>query len=164
MNDLQNITMKVAGVSDVIVFGEVINVQGLINEMITELQRLKKEVTWRAVELLVDQGPQKIGEMSYWPGADKEYKSRDLVKTTNAVIEACGGDWQRFTDCLSSNAFKPGAVRDLLTEAGIPDQFDVLFETVERWDVRDGKRAPKLQSLNEAFIKARQKIGGNAAA
>jgi len=134
-------------------FAGVINVLGIIAECkrgLAELQKLAEAV---AVERLEAIGPQVIGSIRYYAGVSKTTKPRDLREAVEAIMHASGGEWPRFVDCLSSNALKTGECRKLFAEAGSPELFDVVFETVEKAELKEGKAPKELQTINLAFVK-----------
>jgi len=97
-------------------------------------------------------GDYTAGENRYYVGTVRDYKCRDAVTTAERVLEAVEGDLERFLSMLSSNSWKPGAVRDLLGQA----MFDVLFETVVKEDPKTGKPVREPKVLNAQFAR-----GGN---
>lgn len=153
-DELSRHVQRVSALSIDTDFGDIINTIGLISEAkarLTELQKLAEEI---AVEQLRRDGRKTIGTCSYWAGPTRTYKSKDLLATVEVVFQASGGDWSRFTDCLSTGAMKHGAVRKLLTDAGTPEKFDEVFETVETWDLKDdGEKKPRLQKVDSKFLK-----------
>ena len=141
--------------------GDIFLTIDLIKSMEARLKELRSQVSEVAITRLTIAGATKpgnaiiIGGMMRWAGASKEVKSRNLRDTTEGMMKAVGGDWQRFTDCLSTNAFKPGECRKAIAESFPGDfLFDKLFVTTEKWklDERDFPVAA-LQEINTAFLK-----------
>lgn len=132
----------------------------LIKSMEARLKELRSQVSEVAIEKLKAAGaitPGKaivIGGMMRWAGASKEVKSINLQATAEGMMKAVIGDWERFTDCLSTSAFKPGECRKACKESGSDTLFDTLFLTTEKWklDERDAPVAA-LQEINLAFLK-----------
>lgn len=100
-------------------------------------------------------GPIEFGTIRYYVGPEKKTKCRDQQATADAILTACGGDWERFASCLASGAFKHGAVRVLLDQAGTPEKFGDLFEVVETQELKEGKAVTvkKLHKVDERFIR-----------
>lgn len=140
--------------------GDIFLVIDLIKSMESRLKELRSQVTELAINRLKIAGATKpgkaiiIGGMMRWAGASKETKSINLQATAEGMMKATGGDWQRFTDCLSTSAFKPGECRKACKESGSDTLFDTLFSTTEKWklDERDAPVAA-LQEINLAFLK-----------
>lgn len=147
-DDLKVITSKVSTVSD-LAFDERINLIGLIGDMTCRLHELKQQAEDAAIEYIGTHGEQVIGVIRYYVGPNKTTKPIDLAKAAEGMLNMSGGDWQTFTDCLSSGAFKPGACRKLF-ELNRGD-FNAFFETVETNELREGK--PKLQKFDPRFVK-----------
>lgn len=141
--------------------GDIFLVIDLIKSMESRLKELRSQVTELAINRLKIAGATKpgkaiiIGGMMRWAGASKETKSINLQATAEGMMKATGGDWQRFTDCLSTSAFKPGECRKAIAASIVKDVFfDKLFVTTEKWKL-DEKDAPvaALQEINLAFLK-----------
>ena len=140
--------------------GDIFLTIDLIKSMEARLKELRSQVSEKAIERLKFAGataPGKaivIGGMMRWAGASKEVKSINLQATAEGMMKAVGGDWERFTDCLSTSAFKPGECRKAIAETGDKTLFDTLFVTTEKWKL-DEKDAPvaAVQEINLAFWK-----------
>jgi RNAse (barnase) inhibitor barstar len=92
-------------------------------------------------------GPVVIGDVKYYAGVKKSTKCRD-VRQTLAMFLAVS-DIDTLADCLSSNAFKPGAARLAIA----PDQWDECFVVEEQAELKEGKPVKSLQSINTRFLK-----------
>ena len=140
--------------------GDIFLTIDLIKSMEARLKELRSQVSELAIHRLIIAGATKpgkaikIGEMMRWAGASKEVKSINLQATAEGMMRAVGGDWELFTDCLSTSAFKPGECRKLCAQYGDETLFDRLFVTNEKWKL-DEKDAPvaALQEINTAFLK-----------
>ena len=118
-------------------------------ERLREIERLIEE---RSIEYIDAHGPLTVGDTLYVVGEDKDQKPRQKpAQTAEALLQILGGDWAAFGECLASGAFKHGAVRQRCTEAGCPERYDALFETVIRRKV-DGKPIRKVKSI-PSFIR-----------
>jgi hypothetical protein len=97
----------------------------------------------RMQDVLAEQPQQSltIETVRYYLGMNKSVKCKNHAGTLGVVLETSGGDLDKVVECLSSGAWKYGAVRVLLEEAGKPDAFDELFTTEEKPEVREGKPA-----------------------
>jgi hypothetical protein len=84
-------------------------------------------------------GGERVG---WYLGEDKSTKCKDPGVTFMALLEATGGDVAKITECLSSNAFKYGAMRNLFTqvlgdEAGAK-RWDDCFEIKTKDTLEEG--------------------------
>lgn len=93
-----------------------------------------------------------IGDVRYYAAHPKDIDCPDKEATAVAVLEAVGGDMRRFGECLSSDAFKPGACRKVLA----PEVFDRCFVTTVRDKLAEGKPAAKrLVAADTRFLPGR---------
>ena len=101
-----------------------------------------------AIKWIQANGEITSGTRRLYVGPNKTTKCKDVKATVGAVLDACGGDLEQFTECLSSGAFKPGATKKLLG-----DKADALFETVETADLKTKEvGTPRLQYLDLAEL------------
>lgn len=70
----------------------------------------------------------------FYVGDTKTTKCRDTARAVDAVLQACGGDFDTLLQCLSSQPLKHGACRAVLGE-----EWDRHFEVVEKADIKTGK-------------------------
>lgn len=111
--------------------------------------QLKDRLEVAAIAFIKKHGDIQDGTRRFYVGVAKTTKCTDLRGTIEAVLLASGGDFDAFAGCLSSNAFKPGACKDILGEA-----FGKLFKTSDEDEMREGKPAKqKLQKVDTRFIK-----------
>jgi len=87
------------------------------------------------------------GEVRYYTGPNKSVKCLNHEATVGAVLSAAGGDVATLARCLSSSAWKAGAVRELLP----PDEMDGLFEVVVSKDLKTGAPLKRLQKVDGRF-------------
>ena len=107
-------------------------VTGLLNQML--IDRITE--TRRDVVL--------PGGIRLYIGNPPKYKVRDNAKMIEAILRACGGDVEALGDCLSSDWFKVSQVRSRLEQAGTPELFDELVETIRDKKIEEGKGLGKL--------------------
>jgi hypothetical protein len=89
-----------------------------------------------------------VGDVRYYVGTDKRTKPRDKVRVLEAILDKTAGDMKLAVEMLASDAFKPGAVRDLLGD----ESFDTLFETTTVDDLKTGKPRRGIHSVNTKFL------------
>jgi hypothetical protein len=142
------IEAKVEGLDEATPFDELVNVLGLITDIKRLLEAKRHEVEDKAIAYIDRHGDQVVGDVRYFAGASKSYKSKDLVSTAESLMQACGGDWRAFVDVLSVNAFKPSEARKILGE-----RFGELFETKIAWKLVEGKPVAGLQKIDTKFLK-----------
>lgn len=76
-------------------------------------ERVNKAVLAR---LLPSNGELTMGPKKWYVGKEKTVKCRNVRSAVEALMQATGGDYDRFVECLSSNAFKPAATMKALGE------------------------------------------------
>lgn len=96
--------------------------------------------------------PVVIGPKKWCVVDKKKEKDRNVHKTAMAVLELSGGDFQQFGDLLSSNAFKPGALKKFLASVGQPEKFEELFEVTIEKDL-EGKAIKEVKMIDERFTR-----------
>lgn len=86
------------------------------------------------------------GTVRYYVGKDKTEKVISKRATVEALIEACGGDLDRFTEMLTSDPFKPGACGGVIDRA-------THFKTTTKEVIEDGVSKPvrKIKSTKEEY-------------
>jgi hypothetical protein len=113
----------------------------------------------RTIEWIKANGEFMIGDERYYVGQEKETKCIDvkgaamaLLGATGEIVDPATGevlDFDRLTDCMSSNAFKPATSVKAL--AGSADKF---FRTEEKSKLkRDNTERSELRKINTAFIR-----------
>lgn len=102
-----------------------------------------------AITWIQQYGPIESGGVRYYVGPNKSVKCPDLRKVVDAILTRAGID--ELVTCLSTTAFKPSAVRELLPA----DELDGLFVTTTTGELREGKPAKRLQKADERYGKAR---------
>jgi len=110
-------------------------------------REIKSIVAEKLAEWIDQNGEITVGDIRYYVGKSKTQKPRDLREVADRVLTAVAGDLDAFVDVLAANAFKPGAAKKLLG-----DQFDEVFETTEKLDLRTGKPARELKVVNTKFL------------
>jgi hypothetical protein len=93
------------------------------------------------------------GERLYL-GSPPKYKPLSVPDLLTAILECCAGDIDSVSDCFSSNWFKVSQLRSRFEEAGRPELFGQLIETVREDSLETGKS--KLQVEGE-FQRSRKK-------
>lgn len=110
-------------------------------------KELKERVEAATIRYIQANGEIVDGPVRYYVGPNKSTKCVDVQATVKAVLEACGGDVQAFTECLSAGAFKPAKTKELLGASGAD-----LFKTEETSDLKTGVAGkPRLQKADERF-------------
>jgi hypothetical protein len=119
------------------------------------LKRAAKEATAELDGLLTEyvqvNGPVTIGTIRYYVGPKRKTKLQlTLERALTILIESAQGDVGTVAGCLSSDALKHGACRDVLG-----DRWDEVFVVVEETELKEGKpvkAAPSLQKLDTRFL------------
>jgi hypothetical protein len=130
---------------------DIADVMGKLEWLIRRAKEVKDELESRMVEKIQAHGEFVIGEVRYYVGNPKKVKCQSNADTLNAMLAYCGGDVERLSDCLASDAWKYGTVRTLLEEAGKSEVYDLLFETTTEPELKEGKPLKRLMKHNPAF-------------
>jgi len=125
-------------------------------DVIDALKALARDLAGRSESAIIkwiDQhGQIERGEVRYYTGPNVTIKCRNHEATVEAVLSASHGDLAAVARCLSSSAWKAGAVRELLP----PDEMDGLFEVVVSKDLRTGKPLKHLKKADSRFAKPKE--------
>lgn len=114
-----------------------------------EANRIKKLVEAEVLKWVQAHGELNTGNgIRYYAGVDKTTKCLNVPAAVEALIEAAGGDFNRFCDVLASGAIKHGAAKKLLPE----EKYNQLFAVIEKEVLEEGKQK-KLVKVDERFLK-----------
>lgn len=123
-----------------------------VRKRLAEVSRaLCKAVEESAIAWLQANGEIECGEIRYYAGIEKKTTCTNPKAATVAVLDAAGGDTDKFTECLASGAFKPGACKQLLGE----QRFAELFKTEAVPDLKTGRAKTVLVAANPNFLPKR---------
>lgn len=151
---LAPIEAKVDVIDETTGFDDIANTLGLIADIKRLLEEKRDQVEAAAVAYIKAHGEQTIGDVRYFVGFPKTVKPRDLRAAVEALMTATGGDFARFTDCLSAGALKHGECRKVFEAAGTPQRYAEVFETKSEPKLEEGKPAAKrLQKVDQKFLK-----------
>lgn len=96
-----------------------------------------------------------IGDERLYIGTEKVTKCRNVADVLHTFLRT--GGVEDIAECLSSNAWKHGAVRKRLVEMLGEEQGDAafasLFEVSEKPDVKTGVATKKVIAINTRFLK-----------
>jgi len=157
MNELaetvQSIELEIAELADGTDAARAAAVLDRVNAWIEFGRSMKAKLGAAMIEFIKANGDLTIGPVRYYVGSKKAVKCRDLGETAKTMLELGGVDLLR--DVLSSGAFKHGESRKRLDELGSPELFDVLFETTQEEQLKDGKPVKKdsLLSFDDRFVR-----------
>lgn len=90
-----------------------------------------------------------VGDIRYYVGPEKKTKCRDVRATLTKLFEYAAGDIETVANCLSSDALKPGACKEVLPGDVYADSF---AETV-KLDIKTGKPAKSIHRTDDRFSK-----------
>lgn len=133
-------------------FPRIVEVLDKIAQAKRWLAELQREAEAVGVVSLQQHGAQVIGDVRWYAAFDKDTKCTSPQRALDLVMTASQGDSDRFVACLSANAFKPGACRQLFEEAGIPGAFDECFAVEEKPKMREGKPTKSLKAVPLAML------------
>lgn len=151
--DLTRITDQTQSITDATPAEELHNMIGVCADLRKALKECEDRA-WLALEERVRQlGDLTIGHIRYYIGKETKVKCKSVRNAVEAVLKATGGDADKFTECLSANAFKPGATRDMFLAEGVGEFYTEVFEVVEEAELKTGKPKTGLKSVDTRFIK-----------
>jgi len=120
-------------------------------DVIDALKALTRDLAARSEAAIIawieQHGQIERGEVRYYTGPNKTVRCLNHEATVEAVLSASHGDLAAVARCLSSSAWKAGAVRELLP----PDEMDGLFEVVVSKDLKTGAPLKRLQKVDGRF-------------
>ena len=125
---------------------------GMLDAMMQRAKELRAEFEQQCIEWIKANGEIEIGTVRYFIGNPKTHKDNDPGETLEVLLEVSGGDLDGIKCCLSSGAFKHGAVKKFLEEHG-DGRYEQLFTVIERERLEEGKVKPQLQKVDSRFIK-----------
>jgi hypothetical protein len=111
---------------------------------------MRERIDQKFVEAIRARGAIEVGTIRYVVGVDRTTRCTDVKATTESLLEATGGDLNRFSELLVSQPFKPASVRAVIEAS----HFQKCFEVVERTTV-EGKPIERLAKVDERFVKRR---------
>jgi hypothetical protein len=79
---------------------------------------------------------------------NKTTKSRDNKATMAALLDTTGGDVDAMVECLASQPFKHGTIRQIINDEAA---FEALFETTVTSKTAEGKAQNKIQAADKRF-------------
>ncbi len=85
----------------------------------------------------------------YYAGTSKTTKCTDLPAAVAALMEATGGNFEKFCQVLSANALKHGAAKKILD----PNVYDLCFKVEVKDTLEEGKPVKKLMKADDAFVR-----------
>lgn len=114
-----------------------------------------QQIEKSAEEWIKDNKPVQVGELLYWVGpVKKPPKCVHIPTAIEKLLDACGGDFERFCTHLSSGAIKYGAARATLPQ----DVYESLFVVEEVEELQSDEAAKAMRKLQKApvhFLKGR---------
>lgn len=121
---------------------------GFFVSMAKELKaRLDDEVF---VPWLMHNGDLEVGDTRFYAATDKTTKlDKPMRAAIEELMEATGGDMDRFCELLSSSAIKHGACKKVLDE----NKWREMFRVEESQKVEEGKPKRRVQEINQKFIR-----------
>ena len=123
-------------------------------EVIQQRAKQAKEAIEAAVIewLNANGGEIEMGDIRWYVGERTTKKCMDVHATHMFLLAFTDDNIEHVSECLTSNAWKHGAVRSLLEQHGDTLSWDDLFETVVVQDLKTGKPRKGLNKVNKAFL------------
>lgn len=113
-------------------------------------KQLNQQVEDGVIAFIQQHGPIEMGSVKYYTGPTKTTKCVNVKGAVEALMNATGGDFDAFCECLASGALKHGACSKVLSA----ETYNELFETKEVTDLKTGvAKGDKLQRVDQRFLK-----------
>jgi len=128
---------------------QVLTVRERIDAATQRLREVKGMIDDATIAWIDANGDIEVDTVRYYVSVSKTKKCKDNRAAVEAIFEAVGGDFDAFVETLSSNALKPGACGNVLSE----EVFAEHFEVIEQKDLRTGKPKKSVQKVDSRFIK-----------
>lgn len=111
---------------------DVLELRENLSFMLTQIKGLQKNLDERLIEWIRANGTIEYGTKKIYVGTKKDTKCKALRPALEALMIACGGDWEKFCECMASGAIKYGAAKTVLG-----DEWGDHFETVEKSELKE---------------------------
>lgn len=113
-------------------------------------KQLNQQVEDGVIAFIQAHGDIEMGTVRWYVGPNKSTKCVNVKGAVEALMNATGGDFDAFCECLASGALKHGACSKVLS----PETYNSLFETKEVTDLKTGvAKGAKLQKIDKRFLK-----------
>ncbi len=112
------------------------------------LRELEQQFKAALIEWINTNGDLTIGDKRYYVTTAKRTKPKDLAALTEAVMQATGGDFDKFVKTLGANAYKLGACKTVLG-----DEWDIHFTVEPVDDLKTGKPKKEVKCIDERFVR-----------
>ena len=130
----------------------VANTIQMVDALMARAKEIKSHLEGVLIGYIEQNGELTIGTIRYYIGAKKTTKCQDVPATVEALLNAVGGDFQRFCEHLSASSIKHGAARQTLT----PEEYGRLFTTTEEPSLEEGKPRKQLQKVDTRFVRGKE--------
>lgn len=147
-SDLVAVEREAALVSEDHTPEQVAEVIEKVDFVAAQVRQIKKILEEQLIDWINANGDLQIGHKRYYVGPYKRYRARDQMRIADVVLSLTQGDLQSFVEYLSASAFKPGMVKKAV---GL-NEFDELYETVIRDDVKTGKPKKGVHTVDTRFL------------
>lgn len=147
--DLSEMTLgmirrQVAGLNQNDTADDVAATVAMVHSLAEAAERLKREVSERAIQWIEHHGPLQVGAVRYFVGRRTVTKCTNVLSAVEMLLDACGGDVDAVCKCLASQPLKHGACRTILTA----EQWQQVFRVTEVVDLVNGKPSLHLRADN----------------
>ncbi len=118
-----------------------------------ECRRIGKLLDDRLIERITETGHDLVLSPTcrLYVGNPPKHDVPDLAAAVDVLLDVGGGDTAVLVRCLSSSAFKVGALRAELDAAGRVEQFGRLVKTTREPTLEEGKPPKRLMESNPTF-------------
>lgn len=115
---------------------------------------LGKQLNAAACKFIKANGDIICGTVRYYVGVDKTVKCKDVKGTLELMLSSAEGDMDRVAACLSSDAWKHGACKEVLGDKVWAE----AFETTSKDKLEEGKapKQPSLKKIDTKFLKPKK--------
>lgn len=152
LNDLAN---QVNAIEIAVPVDQVLETRQKLQYMEERIKALKSNLDARLLAWIEKNGSIEYGTKRIYVATKKDKVCKALRPAVEALLGACGGDFDRFCQALSSNALKQGACNEIMGDALWQEHFAV----VEKTELKDGevKAIKQVVEADTNFIKPKRR-------
>lgn len=134
---------------------EVLETRMKLAFMQEQIKELKARLDEKLAEWIEANGEIRFGSKRLYVGVKKDTKCRALRPAMEALLNACGGDWEQFCECMASSAIKYGAAKSVMGE----EVWKEHFEVVEKTELKEGEpvKVKGLIEIDDNFLPRKRK-------
>ncbi len=150
MNALAIIEQECTGIHDDMTNDEVLMRYDRLKFFLKSIKELIEQEETAMISWIQAHGDLIVSDkIRYYAGTSRTTKCTDLSAAVAALMEATGGNFEKFCEVLSSGAIKYGAAKKILD----PNVYDLCFKVEVKDTLEEGKPVKKLMKADDAFAR-----------